>query len=173
MCFALSQVSHHPPITACYCESKNFTFWQDVRVKTKFWGKSMELQPQGLVQLRINKYKDHYTWNKPTTCVHNLLAGQRWVDHYGEVNIVNKACNIRCKLTYAKVRTLNTALVHSVTIPCIALTVLVWLLVEQPARGLRYCVSRRETSGHSVWKMERGSLLRQTPLLCKVLVASR
>ncbi|KAG7254843.1 hypothetical protein CRUP_004158, partial [Coryphaenoides rupestris] len=21
-------VSHHPPISACHCESKNFTFWQ-------------------------------------------------------------------------------------------------------------------------------------------------
>lgn len=24
----VSQVSHHPPISACHCESKNFTFWQ-------------------------------------------------------------------------------------------------------------------------------------------------
>lgn len=23
-----SQVSHHPPISACHCESKNFVFWQ-------------------------------------------------------------------------------------------------------------------------------------------------
>ena len=22
------QVSHHPPVTACYCDSKNFIFWQ-------------------------------------------------------------------------------------------------------------------------------------------------
>lgn len=22
------QVSHHPPISACHCESKNFVFWQ-------------------------------------------------------------------------------------------------------------------------------------------------
>ena len=22
------QVSHHPPIAACHCESPNFTFWQ-------------------------------------------------------------------------------------------------------------------------------------------------
>ena len=42
-------------------------------------------------------------WNKATTCVHNLLGGQRWVDHYGEVNIVNKANGISCKLTYSKV----------------------------------------------------------------------
>ena len=49
------------------------------------------------------RYKDHYAWNKATTCVHNLLGGQRWVDHYGEVNIVNQANGITCKLTYTKV----------------------------------------------------------------------
>ncbi|MEQ2217567.1 hypothetical protein XENOCAPTIV_014908, partial [Xenoophorus captivus] len=27
-CFFSEQVSHHPPISTCHCESKNFTFWQ-------------------------------------------------------------------------------------------------------------------------------------------------
>ncbi|KAK7939271.1 hypothetical protein WMY93_002597 [Mugilogobius chulae] len=27
-CFFSEQVSHHPPVSACHCESKNFTFWQ-------------------------------------------------------------------------------------------------------------------------------------------------
>ena len=52
----------------------------------------------------VTRYKDHYTWNKATTCVHNLLGGQRWVDHYGEVVIRNHGHGIKCKLTYAKVR---------------------------------------------------------------------
>ena len=53
------------------------------------------------------RHKDHYTWNKATTCVHNLLGGQRWVDHYGEVVIRNHSHGIKCKLTYAKVRHLE------------------------------------------------------------------
>ncbi|KAG7220142.1 hypothetical protein INR49_018424 [Caranx melampygus] len=28
-CYISEQVSHHPPISACYAESENFTFWQD------------------------------------------------------------------------------------------------------------------------------------------------
>ncbi|XP_033728021.1 oxysterol-binding protein-related protein 6-like isoform X1 [Pecten maximus] len=98
--FMAEQVSHHPPISACYCESKNFTFWQDVRIKTKFWGKSMEIQPLGIVNLFLPKFKDHYKWNKVTTCVHNLLGGQRWVDQYGEMQIRNG--DIVCKLTFTK-----------------------------------------------------------------------
>ncbi|CAG5123391.1 unnamed protein product, partial [Candidula unifasciata] len=49
--FIAEQVSHHPPVSACHCESKNFKLWQDVRIKTKFWGKSMEIQPLGHVNL--------------------------------------------------------------------------------------------------------------------------
>ncbi|KAH9487918.1 Oxysterol-binding protein [Bulinus truncatus] len=98
--FIAEQVCHHPPISACYCESKNFKLWQDVRMKTKFWGKSMEIQPLGTVNVVLPKYRDHYKWNKVTTCVHNLLGGQRWADQYGEMTIVNGS--IVCKLTFTK-----------------------------------------------------------------------
>ena len=36
------QVSHHPPVTACHAAANNWTWWQDFRVKTKFWGKVHE-----------------------------------------------------------------------------------------------------------------------------------
>ncbi|XP_050388656.1 oxysterol-binding protein-related protein 6 isoform X1 [Patella vulgata] len=98
--FIAEQVSHHPPISACHADSRNFTMWQDMRVKTKFWGKSMEIQPLGTVNVTLPKYNDHYRWNKVTTCVHNLLGGQRWVDQYGEMKITNG--NIVCKLTFTK-----------------------------------------------------------------------
>lgn len=49
------------------------------------------------------RFKEHYSWNKATSCVHNILGGQQWVDHYGEVMVVNQTLNITCKLTYVKV----------------------------------------------------------------------
>ncbi|XP_029705198.1 oxysterol-binding protein-related protein 6 isoform X4 [Takifugu rubripes] len=102
-CFFSEQVSHHPPISACHCESKNFTFWQDVRWKNKFWGKSMEILPIGTVNLTIPRFGDHYEWNKVTTCVHNILSGRRWIEHYGEITIRNmKSSACLCKLTFVK-----------------------------------------------------------------------
>uniref|UniRef100_A0AAR5Q6X2 Oxysterol-binding protein n=1 Tax=Dendroctonus ponderosae TaxID=77166 RepID=A0AAR5Q6X2_DENPD len=98
--FIAEQVSHHPPISTCYAESANFTFWQDARIKTKFWGKSMEFQPVGYVRVQLPKTGDLYTWNKVTTCVHNLFSNQRWVDQYGELKIENG--KISCKLTFYK-----------------------------------------------------------------------
>ena len=31
---SVGQVSHHPPVSACHCDSKNFTFSQGERVKS-------------------------------------------------------------------------------------------------------------------------------------------
>ncbi|XP_036396121.1 oxysterol-binding protein-related protein 6-like [Megalops cyprinoides] len=103
LCFFSEQVSHHPPISACHCESKKFTFWQDVRWKNKFWGKSMEILPVGTVNVMLPRFGDHYEWNKVTTCVHNILSGRRWIEHYGEITIRNmKGTACICKLTFVK-----------------------------------------------------------------------
>lgn len=102
--FIAEQVSHHPPVSVCYAESKNFEFWQDARIKTKFWGKSMEFQPTGYVNVKLQRPDggvEYFRWNKVTTCVHNLFGGQRWVDQYGELKITNDK-NITCKLTFLK-----------------------------------------------------------------------
>nr|XP_023657450.1 oxysterol-binding protein-related protein 6 isoform X1 [Paramormyrops kingsleyae] len=101
--FFSEQVSHHPPISACHCESKKFTFWQDVRWKNKFWGKSMEILPIGTVNVMLPRFGDLYEWNKVTTCIHNILSGRRWIEHYGEITIRNtRSTACICKLTFVK-----------------------------------------------------------------------
>ncbi|XP_033911204.3 oxysterol-binding protein-related protein 7-like isoform X1 [Acipenser ruthenus] len=101
--FISEQVSHHPPISVCQAESDNFIFWQDVRWKNKFWGKSLEIVPVGMVNVTLTKFGDHYEWNKVTSCIHNILSGQRWIEHYGEVVIRNNSSSIcQCKITFCK-----------------------------------------------------------------------
>ncbi|XP_065493217.1 oxysterol-binding protein-related protein 6 isoform X3 [Caloenas nicobarica] len=107
--FFSEQVSHHPPISACHCESKNFVFWQDIRWKNKFWGKSMEILPVGTLNVTLPKYGDYYVWNKVTTCIHNILSGRRWIEHYGEITIRNTKSSVCiCKLTFVKVNYWNS-----------------------------------------------------------------
>ncbi|XP_059725421.1 oxysterol-binding protein-related protein 7 isoform X5 [Haemorhous mexicanus] len=102
--FISEQVSHHPPISACHAESDNFVFWQDMRWKNKFWGKSLEIVPMGTVNVQLPRTGDHYKWNKVTTCIHNVLSGPRWIEHYGEVLIRNtRDASYHCKLTFCKV----------------------------------------------------------------------
>ncbi|KAJ2938878.1 hypothetical protein O0L34_g17688 [Tuta absoluta] len=101
--FLAEQVSHHPPISACHAEGRRWVFWQEARIKTKFWGKSMEFQPAGRVHVRLNTTGEHYSWNKVTTCVHNLFGGQRWVDQYGDMHLTCHGATVSAKLQFIKV----------------------------------------------------------------------
>ncbi|XP_061574319.1 oxysterol-binding protein-related protein 3 isoform X2 [Cololabis saira] len=108
--FVAEQVSHHPPISACHAESKNFVFWQDVRCKNKFWGKSMEIVPVGSTHVTLPGFGDHYEWNKVTSCIHNILSGQLWIEHYGEVSIKNHSRDIcQCKINFVKAKYWNSS----------------------------------------------------------------
>ncbi|XP_059412088.1 oxysterol-binding protein-related protein 3-like [Carassius carassius] len=105
--FIAEQVSHHPPVSACHCESKNYKFWQDVRWKNKFWGKSMEIVPMGVTHLELPGFGDRYEWSKVTSCIHNILSGQRWIEHYGEMSIKHSTTMgdiSHCKVTFLKSR---------------------------------------------------------------------
>ncbi|XP_040574708.1 oxysterol-binding protein-related protein 3 [Lepeophtheirus salmonis] len=103
--YLAEQVSHHPPISACHATSKHWIWHQDLRVKTKFWGKSMEFQPEGNITLEL-KLKDdrseHYTWNKITTCIHNLFGSERWVDLYGVCVISCPDTELESKIDFIK-----------------------------------------------------------------------
>nr|XP_061788956.1 oxysterol-binding protein-related protein 3-like isoform X4 [Nerophis lumbriciformis] len=103
--FIAEQVSHHPPISACHAQSKNFIYWQDVRCKNKFWGKSMEIVPVGSTHITLPGSGDHYEWNKVTSCIHNILSGQRWIEHYGEITIRSSSSDaFQCKITFVKAK---------------------------------------------------------------------
>uniref|UniRef100_A0A8C5FLN0 Oxysterol-binding protein n=1 Tax=Gadus morhua TaxID=8049 RepID=A0A8C5FLN0_GADMO len=103
--FIAEQVSHHPPVSACHCDSKNFTFSQDMRWKNKFWGKSMEIVPMGTTHVTLPAFGDHYEWNKVTSCIHNILSGQRWIEHYGEMTVRNlNSDGCQCKVTFVKAK---------------------------------------------------------------------
>ncbi|XP_053367239.1 oxysterol-binding protein-related protein 7 isoform X1 [Clarias gariepinus] len=103
--FISEQVCHHPPISACHAVSDNFCFWQDQRWKNKFWGKSLEIMPAGMVNVTLSRYGDHYEWNKVVTCIHNVLSQQRYLEHYGEATIRNLNSSVcTCKITFVKSR---------------------------------------------------------------------
>uniref|UniRef100_A0A3Q2ZHP3 Oxysterol binding protein-like 3a n=1 Tax=Hippocampus comes TaxID=109280 RepID=A0A3Q2ZHP3_HIPCM len=108
--FIGEQVSHHPPVSVCHSDSKNFSFWQDVRLKNKFWGKSMEIVPIGTTNVMLPSFGDHYEWNKVTSCIHNILSGQRWIEHYGEMTIKNVNSNTcECKITFVKAKSWSSS----------------------------------------------------------------
>ncbi|RKP04941.1 Oxysterol-binding protein, partial [Thamnocephalis sphaerospora] len=98
--FLAEKVSHNPPIMACHAESDNFVFHQDSKLKSKFWGKSMELSPSGTVHIMLPKWGEHYTYSKPATWMRNMLAGNRYLEHSGEVRVQNHTTGEYCLLNF-------------------------------------------------------------------------
>src|SRR3954471_19705286 len=45
--FFIEQVSHHPPVGACYAESAKWTYWGEAKVDSRFLGKSFDIYHLG------------------------------------------------------------------------------------------------------------------------------
>lgn len=61
--FLCDQVSHHPMIVACHCEGTGWKFWGDSNLKSKFWGRSIQLDPVGVLTLEFDD-GEVYQWSK-------------------------------------------------------------------------------------------------------------
>uniref|UniRef100_W5KPG2 Oxysterol-binding protein n=1 Tax=Astyanax mexicanus TaxID=7994 RepID=W5KPG2_ASTMX len=96
------QVSHHPPVSAFHAEGlkDDFLFHGSIYPKLKFWGKSVEAEPRGIITLELPKHNEAYTWTNPTCCVHNIIVGQLWIEQYGNVEVINHKTGERCALTF-------------------------------------------------------------------------
>lgn len=90
------QVSHHPPISACYSFADNYEFSMTQNLKTQFWGKSLEVKPLGYqhVWLKVPQEdgtikREHYTIERMNSAVNNLIFGEMYVEHYGTLTVRN------------------------------------------------------------------------------------
>jgi len=98
--FVAEQVSHHPPVGVGHCEAKDWELWFDSRFKNKFWGKSIEIHPLGRSHLTF-KDGETFTWKKVTTCVHNIMSGEKYVEKYGDC-IIESSLGVKAKLNFVK-----------------------------------------------------------------------
>ncbi|XP_071803901.1 oxysterol-binding protein-related protein 1-like isoform X1 [Asterias amurensis] len=96
----LEQVSHHPPVSAFHCTSPYFEFHGSIYPKLKFWGKSLEVIPKGVVTISIPKYNETYTWHNPSSCLHNLIVGKLWIEMYGLLELTNHKTGHKCFLQF-------------------------------------------------------------------------
>lgn len=84
--FIGEKVVHHPTIMAAYCEGRTWIFEGDGELRSKFWGRSIELQPVGVCKLTFHD-GESFTWQKITTSINNLILGRLYVDHGGIMRI--------------------------------------------------------------------------------------
>ncbi|KAI9641840.1 hypothetical protein NHQ30_009707 [Ciborinia camelliae] len=101
----LEQVSHHPPIGATWAESPKWTYYGESAVKSKFYGKSFDINPLGTWFLKLRPTtggpEELYTWKKVTTSVIGIITGNPVVDNYGPMEVKNwttgEVCNVEFK----------------------------------------------------------------------------
>lgn len=79
-------MSHHPTIIAAQAEGRSWVFEGDAEVKSRFWGRSIELHPVGVLRLTFSD-GDSYSWNKVVTSINNLILGKIYVDHGGIMKV--------------------------------------------------------------------------------------
>ncbi|KAG5650782.1 hypothetical protein H0H81_011080, partial [Sphagnurus paluster] len=103
--YVSEQVSHHPPISACWAESPSWHYFGEVDAQNKFMGKSFEIRPTGIAHAELiipeerggpgypkasgrfgaGKVVEHYSWKKVTTNVSGFILGSPTIDHYGDM----------------------------------------------------------------------------------------
>ncbi|PPR98879.1 hypothetical protein GOBAR_AA21797 [Gossypium barbadense] len=96
--FFSEKVSHHPMIVACHCQGTGWKLWGDSNLKSKFWGRSIQLDPVGVLTLEFED-GEVFQWSKVTTSIYNLILGKLYCDHYGTMRIEGN-CEYSCKLKF-------------------------------------------------------------------------
>lgn len=97
------QVSHHPPVLTHFCESKNgWKCSQELQLSSKFRGKHITAIPTTFSRIEFPALGASFTFNRPTTTVHNLIIGKLYVEHSGEVTIMGegRAHGWKCTINY-------------------------------------------------------------------------
>ncbi|CDK26209.1 unnamed protein product [Kuraishia capsulata CBS 1993] len=99
--FFVEQVSHHPPISAAYAESPYWDYYGESFVKSRFMGRSFDINPLGMWFLNvrpdhgvIDKFgkkvpEELYTWKKVTSSVIGIIIGNPSVDNFGDMHLKN------------------------------------------------------------------------------------
>jgi hypothetical protein len=101
--FFIEQVSHHPPIGAAYAESPKWDYYGESAVKSKFYGKSFDINPLGTWFLRLRPSSggsELYTWKKVTSSVIGIITGNPTVDNYGIMEVKNHTTGETCTLEF-------------------------------------------------------------------------
>ena len=86
------QVSHHPPISACFAEGDGFNIYSNTHAETKFMllKGCIEFAPVGKTFVNLLNFGETYSFTKPRVSVKNLIFGRMRLECYGKLEVVNK-----------------------------------------------------------------------------------
>mmetsp|Transcript_9716 Transcript_9716/g.29543 ORF Transcript_9716/g.29543 Transcript_9716/m.29543 type:complete len:828 (-) Transcript_9716:1102-3585(-) len=102
--FLAESISRVPSVTACHAESlgRSWKYYYTMEVSNKFYGKTMEMVPHGVLHIEFPEWGDHVTYTLPTTVIHNIVVGKMWVDNYGDIEFLEHREGNRCFMKLQK-----------------------------------------------------------------------
>ncbi|KAG8932424.1 hypothetical protein FRC02_001160 [Tulasnella sp. 418] len=98
MNFVSEKVSHHPPVMACHATGKGWVYWATSSADSKFWGRSLEIINRGTNNVKIGDAL--YKWQKPSTFMRNLIVGEKYLAHEGEMVITDVNSGYRVNIQF-------------------------------------------------------------------------
>lgn len=97
----IEQVSHHPPISACFVESPKWTYYGENAINSQFRGRSFDFKHEGrmfcilkpdkpVIDLENNEvYEEIYSWKKINTSIIGIVVGNPAIDNFGRMEVRN------------------------------------------------------------------------------------
>lgn len=98
--FVSEQVSHHPPVTAFYCDAEDFVVQGSFTLRTNISLAGFQVSPVGPVVIELRKTGERFTFTRPKSTLHNLIIGQMYIWHSGESAIVERGSGARSLLFF-------------------------------------------------------------------------
>jgi len=81
-------------------DSKSYEMWMNTNLKTRFWGKSLDIKPLGGVHIKFKDNEDHYICVRPTTSAQNIIIGTMYIDHSGDCIIDNITTGDKAEISF-------------------------------------------------------------------------
>ena len=83
------KVCHRPQVFAFHADHKDWECSYSVTPVQKFWGKSIEFNNEGTLELLSKVTGELFEWAQPTTLMKNLIAGKRYLEPCNEFEVVS------------------------------------------------------------------------------------
>lgn len=96
------QVSHHPAISAMFCEGKGWEIYSNTNAKSKFdlVNNSLEFAPIGRTHIKFGNFSEQISFSKPAAVVRNIVFGDLYMDVEGKSEIINHSNGDSIEMTF-------------------------------------------------------------------------
>eukprot|EP00350_Pseudokeronopsis_sp_OXSARD2_P013576 CAMPEP_0170554092 /NCGR_PEP_ID=MMETSP0211-20121228/11961_1 /TAXON_ID=311385 /ORGANISM="Pseudokeronopsis sp., Strain OXSARD2" /LENGTH=97 /DNA_ID=CAMNT_0010862919 /DNA_START=1082 /DNA_END=1375 /DNA_ORIENTATION=- len=71
-------------------------------MKTAFWGKSLEVKPLGYQNIILKNTQEHFTVDRPSSTVNNIIFGEMYIDQSGPMTVRNWKTGDICEIEFKR-----------------------------------------------------------------------